>query len=94
MTTYLIGFDLNKEGSNYSKRHEALTSRIKEMFGTYWHHLDSTWLVVSNMTAAEIRDDLKRLLDSDDELLVASMGGVGAWTGFTEKGSDWLKKNL
>ena len=94
MTTYMIGFDLNREGKNYSERHKALTERLEKLFSTYWHHLDSTWIVVSDLSAKEIRDDLKKALDDNDELLVAGLNGEGAWTGFNEKGSAWLKKHL
>ncbi|MQX74690.1 SinR family protein [Sinorhizobium medicae] len=94
MATYMIGFDLNKEGKNYSARHEALTGRIKELFGTFWRHLDSTWLVKTQMSAKDIRDDLSTFLDEDDELLVAGMSGEGAWHGFKQSGSKWLTDHL
>ncbi|GAD55509.1 hypothetical protein MBELCI_1561 [Limimaricola cinnabarinus LL-001] len=41
-----------------------------------------------------IRDTLKSVLDADDELLVVKLSGTGAWSGFSEKGSSWLKNNL
>ena len=94
MTTYFIIYDLNKEGAAYSATNKALRERIKELFGTHWSHLDSTWLVVTDMTAKAIRDDLVTLLDDDDELLVASSGGTGAWHGFNASGSKWLKDHL
>lgn len=94
MTTFFIIYDLNKEAENYSKKNKAVRDRIKELFGTWWSHLDSTWLVVSDMTAKEIRDDIGSLLDENDELLVASSGGVGAWRGFNDKASKWLKDHL
>ncbi|WP_309086403.1 hypothetical protein [Chelativorans sp.] len=94
MTTYFIIYDLNKEAENYAKKNKAVRDRIKELFSTYWSHLDSTWIVVTDMKAKAIRDDLKTLLDNNDELLVASAGGEGAWHGFNDKGSKWLKDNL
>jgi hypothetical protein len=89
MSTFLIGYDLNKTGKDY----KALTDEIKKL-GAWWHHLDSTWLVISSLTASQIRDKLKPFIDSDDELLVVLSSGVGAWTGFNQSGSDWLKNNL
>jgi hypothetical protein len=90
MKTYLIGYDLNKEGQNY----EGLVEKIKETFGTWWHHLDSTWIVKSNLSAAQIRDILRPFIDNNDELLVASLAGESAWVGFNEPGSKWLKENI
>lgn len=94
MATQIIIYDLNKEGVNYSQTNKKLTDRIKELFQTYWHHLDSTWIVVTELTSKEIRDDLNKLLDSNDELLVTKSSGEGAWTGFNERGTKWLRDNL
>jgi hypothetical protein len=89
MATYIISYDLNSPGQNYSD----LYAKIKS-YGGWWHHLDSTWLVVSNSTAAEIRDGLKSVMDSNDKLLVIKTCGVGSWFGFNSKGSSWLKDNI
>lgn len=94
MASFMIGFDLNKEGPHYAERNKALSEKIKELFPTYWHHLDSTWIVVSDWTCVQIRDALGPLLDSNDELLVARLSGEGAWRGFNENGSTWLTNNL
>jgi len=90
MKTYLIGYDLNSTGQNYSN----LIEKIKETFDTWWHHLDSTWIVRSDLSAVEIRDTLTPYIDYNDELLVVELNGIGAWVGFNERGSDWLKDNL
>lgn len=94
MATYLIMYDLNKEVQGYSDANKKLTDRIKEIFPTWWHHLDSTWIVVTELDHKEIRDNLQRYIDEDDELLVVLSSGVGAWSGFSEKGSKWLKDHL
>ena len=94
MATFMIGYDINSEGSNYSSTNSALIEKIRDAFPTWWHHLDSTWLVVTDKSASEIRDKLKPCLDNDDELLVMKSAGVGAWCGFNKTGSNWLKNNL
>jgi hypothetical protein len=90
MATLMIGYDLNKSGKDYS----GLTQEIKDTFPTYWHHLDSTWLVVTDMEPKDVRDLLKSHIDSDDELLVATIAPPAAWMGFNDRGSKWLKDNL
>lgn len=90
MGTYIIGYDLNKSGKDY----DGLIGAIKSLSGTWWHHLDSTWIVVSDLSAKQIRDALRVHLDSDDELLVVRSSGEGAWCGFNNNGSKWLKNNL
>lgn len=89
MTTYMIGYDLLTPGQDYSDLHEA----IKKL-GSWWHCLDSTWLINSNQTATQIRDSLKPYLDRNDRLLVSTITRDAAWTGFNEGCSDWLKDNL
>jgi hypothetical protein len=91
MKTYVVGYDLNRPrgADDYPELIEAIKS-----YGTWWHHLDSTWIVKSDLRAADIRDALMKHVDSGDELLVASLSGEAAWIGFGEKGSAWLKGNL
>lgn len=87
--TYLIGYDLNKSGQDY----KTLIDEIKKL-GTWWHCLDSTWLIKSSSNAVAIRDHLQKFIDKNDELLVVCLTGEGAWTGFSEQCSQWLKNNL
>jgi hypothetical protein len=94
MTTYLIIYDINKEGAAYSEANRRLIEKIKSLFSTWWHHLDSTWIVVTSLTAAQVRNALQPVLDSNDELLVVKSGEEGAWCGFSQAGSGWLKQNL
>jgi hypothetical protein len=90
MSTYIIGYDIHpSKGETY----DDLTSAIKKI-GAYWHHLDSTWIVTTEKSAKEIRDDLKAYLNKDDQLLVVKSGTEGAWFGFNDTGSDWLRDHL
>ncbi|MGW3485501.1 hypothetical protein [Rhodococcus indonesiensis] len=90
VNTILIGYDLNSPGQDYAKLIEKLKS-----YGTWWHHLDSLWIVKTDASAKEMRDDLKTLIDAGDELLVINItGDAAAWTGFNDRGSKWLKENL
>lgn len=90
MATYLIGYDLNRPHKDYPELIEA----IKALGGTWWHHLDSTWIIKHAGPATAIRDALRLHIDSNDELLVVHLSGEGAWAGFSDKGSKWLRDNL
>ncbi len=91
MKTYLISYDLNQPRKETD--YPQLIAAIKQL-GTWWHCLDSTWIVKSNLSAAQIRDALKPHLDNGDELLVASLTGESAWFGFDAQCSSWLKTNI
>ncbi|WP_404474194.1 hypothetical protein [Microbacterium aerolatum] len=89
MATLLIGYDLNKQ-KNYPDLYDA----IKGLDSAWWHHLDSTWLVVTGHTAKQARDILVKHLDGDDELLVIDVTDRDrAWGGFNDKGSGWLNSS-
>jgi hypothetical protein len=90
VATYLIGYDLNRPGQSYPELLEA----IKGLTDTWWHHLDSTWIIKHDGPATVIRDILRPHIDANDELLVVKLTGEGAWAGFKEQGSAWLKNNL
>jgi len=81
MKPYLIGYYLNKAGQDY----DSLIEAIKKTSGTWWHHLDSTWIIKIARSATAIRDELKKHIDNNDELLVVRLQGEGAWTGFNQK---------
>jgi hypothetical protein len=87
--TLLVGYDL-KKGQDY----EDLITYLKST-GTYWHHLDSTWFVVTSLSPSELRDEIKRHVNSDDEVLVMDVKGDGwASFGLSTRATDWLKKHI
>jgi hypothetical protein len=90
VNTLLVGYDLNRPGQDYA----ALGARLKE-FGTWWHHLDSTWIVRTELTAVQLRNEIKGLLHNSDELLVIDVTGKSwAGKGFSEGAYKWLRKNM
>lgn len=89
MKTYLIGYDLIKMGQDY----DSLIEEIKK-FGTWWHGLNSTWIVKTNLDASQIRDRLSLKIDNNDKLIVIRLRREAAWIGFNKQCSDWLKENL
>lgn len=88
MSTYMVGYDLNKRGQDY----DALIEAIKTYH--WWHCLDSTWIIKTSDTPLQIRDRLQQYVDSNDGLLVIEVNRNAAWVGFSEECSDWLQANL
>lgn len=89
MSTYVISYDLAKPGRNY----EELYDEIKSL-GAWWHHLQSTWLVSTALTASQIRDHLKAKIDPNDKLLVLETGRSWASFGLSDSANDWLRKHI
>ncbi len=76
MALFLIAYDLDKPGQNYDAMHEQL-----EEWGAK-RVLESTWMLNSSLTTAEMRDTLsatKGLLDSNDRLVVVR---VKTWSSY------------
>jgi hypothetical protein len=54
--------------------------------------LDSLWLIRTNKTPAQVRDEMKRLVDANDEVAVFDVTGVAWATNFSDSSTDWLKE--
>jgi hypothetical protein len=90
VNTLLVGYDLNSPGRDYG----PLIAKLKGMDG-WWHHLDSTWLVRTELTPVQLRNELKYLMDANDELLVIDVTGKSwAGKGFAERAYEWLRVSL
>ena len=55
---YMISYDLNKPGQNYSELYKAIKN-----CGVWWHHLDST------LTTNEIYNKIIKNIDKNDTLV-------------------------
>lgn len=87
--TYEISYDLNRPGQDYAD----LYAEIKKL-GNWCHPVDSTWFVVTSLSADAIRDRLKAVMDKSDKLIVVKASAPGAWFGLSTEISTWLKNNL
>ncbi|PPF11412.1 SinR family protein [Rathayibacter sp. AY1E8] len=83
MTSYLVSYDLSAPGRNY----DELIAHLK-------HTLESTWVVVTDMTSNEVRDAATKYVDANDKLLVLKLSGAGSWRGLRASTTEWLKKHL
>ena len=88
MKVYQISYDLRNQ-RNYA----ALYERIKN-YGTYCQALESSWVVATQQSAAQVHDYLAQVLDNDDGLLITRLSGEAAWSGLDSNVSKWLKKQL
>jgi hypothetical protein len=53
----------------------------------------STFIVKTDWTWMQVRDDLNRFLDANDRIFVAELAGIAAWRNVICT-ADWLKTNL
>jgi hypothetical protein len=89
MATYSISYDLRQPGRDYKKLLAAI-----ESYGTYYHCLESTWLIRTSDSAIQVRDRLMQFMDANDALLVTKLSGEAAWYGLPNDGSTWIQQQI
>lgn len=86
---YIVSYDLSTPGQNY----ETVLKAIKKYPG--WARLGgSSYIVLADETAAQIRDSIMSNMDSNDKLFIGTVTAPAAWIGLGDEVSDWLKNNL
>ena len=87
MTTYIVTYDLRGR-RDYAPLYEEIKSTRN------WAKItESTWAVVTEESAKNLRDRLRTVMDEDDRLFVVKSGVEGAWRNVICN-NEWLKKWL
>ena len=73
MNIYMVSYDLFVPGQKYA----GLMNRLEEMCALKIMY--SQWVLRTNATACQVRDDLRRFVDKGDRLLVTGLTGEAAW---------------
>src|SRR5690606_40841262 len=50
-----------------------------DLYEVWAHPLESCWIIASDQSAQQIRDDLASVMDADDGLLVTRLQNEAAW---------------
>jgi hypothetical protein len=61
----LVTYDLHKPVKDYEK----LISAIKSQYTTWWHYLESVWVLETSSSATEVGTYLRQFIDRDDRLM-------------------------
>lgn len=95
MAILMIGYDLNPDAPDTDLRREHVIEAIKSLSDTYFHSLDTTWLVQTDIEPREVAAFLWRQMHKTDELLVAPLDlRTAVWAGFGEKYDAWLQDHF
>lgn len=87
---YLVTYDLSQPRQNYDELYEA----IKQCSTKWWHYLDSTWLIVTNMEIPECVERIHPVMDTDDKLLVIDVTNANRNGWLPKKAWDWIRENI
>lgn len=89
MNTIQINYDLVAPGRDYQPLYDYIKS-----FRGWCHLLESLWLVRTSKTAGEVRDELMRLVDSNDKVATFDVTGDSWATNFSNSQTTWLKGHM
>jgi hypothetical protein len=89
MSVYIISYDLKKPGQDYAALYEELKKT------TWWHYLESTWLLNTPESIDNLRKRLFAMMDQNDSLFIIELSAKNNYTGWLpQKAWDWIKQNL
>lgn len=84
----IVTYDLCNSNKNYSGLYEYL-----KKFSKWARITESCWFISSEKSCTTIRDEIMKIIDSDDRLFVGELNGTAAWHNVRCK-SAYLKENL
>lgn len=90
MKTFLIVYKLNDYKSDYS----IISERIKSC-STWAKPFDRTWIVKTDKSATDIRDELASSINRRGRILVIDVSGAAWATSMVDnKVNDWMHQNV
>lgn len=90
MAVHWVNYDLNKAGQDYTELIDYLKSHQ-----SWAKPLKSSFFVKTPLTAAQLRDGIKKHIDVNDDVVVATVTGASwATYGLSSKLNEWMKANL
>lgn len=82
----LITYDLRRPGQQYTQLYEEIKKA-----GTWWHHLESTWIIETQLTPKQWYERLAPHIDRNDNLIVFEI--TREYYGWAPQDAwDWLSK--
>jgi len=92
MNTYLISYDLRVPET--SEDYKKLIDHIKS-YPSWAKPLYSVWLIKTDKTTAQVRDEIKNKTDANDRTLVLDVTGKSwASVGLPQEVVNWMKEKL
>jgi len=91
MNTLLISYDLISPETR--EDYEELIDYIKSF--AYTKVLYSAWLIKTDESCSEIRDEIKTIIDDNDRLFIVDVTGAD-WASYniSDNVTSWMKENL
>lgn len=87
--TFIISYDIAAgDAFDYKKIYEYFKA-----YGMWAKITESTWAIVTEKKATEVRDEIVSILPAESRIFVVKSGGISAWRNAIGR-NEWLKKYL
>lgn len=84
---YLITYDLKKPGRDYNSLHETIKSAK-----SWWHYLESTWLIHTNLSVEDWSDKIRNVIDTNDLFLIVDITKQPRQGWLIKKAWSWIRE--
>lgn len=89
MTCYVVTFEISAPAIRASVRTQL------QSFSGYCPIHANCWAILTDKTAAQVRDQVMAVMTPTDRVFVVRSGTEAAWRGaYGEENTTWLKTNL
>ena len=92
MKTFLISYDLGVPETHAD--YVALFNYLKSLYTIWARPVKSVWIIKSDKNVAQIRDEIKLVLDQNDKLIVVEMASNWGTYNVVKEVTDWMKNNI
>ena len=89
-SAFLISYDLKFPGGDYSGLYKELKHSPTKK---WWHHVESTWIILTDESAGELWARIKSNIDKDDTVIIIEVrDNASGW--LTERAWNWIHENV
>lgn len=85
----LISYDLKSPDKDYASLYEAIKNSAK----SWWHYLESVWIVRTDLDPNSYYERVKPYFDEDDSFFIVDITEQKRQGWLPSKAWDWLKSN-
>jgi hypothetical protein len=85
---FAVNYDLKAPGRDYTGLYDAIKKSP-----TWWHYLESTWLISTNETAEGVWNQISTHIDKNDSVLIIEVRrDHQGW--LPKEAWDWINQNV
>lgn len=85
----LVTYDIKSPDKDYIPLYESIKNSSK----SWWHYMESIWIVKTELSPNEFFDRIKECLDTNDRCMVINITNCERQGWLPSKAWEWIKYN-